>query len=74
MSCNGKGFGKTNNTYSNIYLNSQFLGENQFVIDNSKCNSYDNKNNNCFPCYMTLGQYNNFVYNPNGYVSCFQKN
>lgn len=38
------------------------------------CNSYDNKNNNCFPCYMTLGQYNNFVYNPNGYVSCFQNN
>lgn len=38
------------------------------------CNAYDNKNNNCFPCYMTLGQYNNFVYNPNGYVSCFQNN
>lgn len=24
----------------------------------------------CFPCYMTLGQYNNYIYNPNGYVNC----
>jgi len=26
--------------------------------------------NNCYPCYMTLGQYNNFLYNPNGFYSC----
>ena len=25
---------------------------------------------NCFPCYMTLGQYNNFLYNPNGFYNC----
>ena len=25
---------------------------------------------NCFPCYMTLGQYNNFLYNPNGFYPC----
>ncbi len=26
--------------------------------------------NNCFPCYMTLGQYNRFLYNPNGFYPC----
>ena len=26
--------------------------------------------NNCFPCYMSLGQYNRFLYNPNGFVRC----
>ena len=26
--------------------------------------------NDCFPCYMTLGQHNNYVYNPNGYYPC----
>jgi hypothetical protein len=25
---------------------------------------------NCFPCYMTLGQYSNYTHNPNGFVSC----
>ena len=25
---------------------------------------------NCYPCYMTLGQYNRFLYNPNGFYSC----
>jgi hypothetical protein len=29
-----------------------------------------NGNNNCYPCYMTLGQYNNFLYNPNGFYNC----
>jgi hypothetical protein len=31
-----------------------------------------NKNgvNNCYPCYMTLGQYNRFLYNPNGFYPC----
>lgn len=24
----------------------------------------------CFPCYTTLGQYNNYTYNPNGYYNC----
>lgn len=27
-------------------------------------------NNSCFPCYMTLGQYNNYTNNPNGYYNC----
>ena len=26
--------------------------------------------NNCFPCYMTLGQYSNYTHNPNGFVPC----
>jgi hypothetical protein len=26
--------------------------------------------NNCYPCYMTLGQYNRFLYNPNGVYPC----
>jgi len=25
---------------------------------------------NCFPCYMTLGQYSNYTHNPNGFVQC----
>ena len=25
---------------------------------------------NCFPCYMTLGQYSNYTHNPNGYIPC----
>ena len=28
---------------------------------------------NCFPCYTTLGQYNNYTYNPNGYYLCSQQ-
>ena len=24
----------------------------------------------CFPCYMTLGQYNNYTHTPNGYIPC----
>lgn len=27
-------------------------------------------NNNCFPCYMSLGQYSNYTHNPNGFYSC----
>jgi hypothetical protein len=26
--------------------------------------------NNCYPCYMTLGQYNKFLHNPNGFYLC----
>lgn len=26
--------------------------------------------NNCFSCYMNLGQYNRFLYNPNGFYPC----
>jgi hypothetical protein len=26
--------------------------------------------NNCFPCYMTLGQYSNYTHNPNGFYTC----
>jgi hypothetical protein len=26
--------------------------------------------NNCYPCYTTLGQYNHYLYNPNGYYPC----
>lgn len=26
--------------------------------------------NNCYPCYKTLGQYNRFLYNPNGFYPC----
>jgi len=26
--------------------------------------------NNCFPCYMTLGQYSNYTHNPNGFIPC----
>jgi hypothetical protein len=25
---------------------------------------------NCFPCYLTLGQYNHYTYNPNGFIPC----
>lgn len=25
---------------------------------------------NCFPCYPTLGQYNNYTGNPNGFIPC----
>lgn len=41
MSCNGRGYGKTNNTNANFYLNSQFLGENQNYLN------YFNKNSAC---------------------------
>ena len=27
---------------------------------------------NCYPCYMTLGQYSNYTHNPNGFVQCPQ--
>jgi len=26
--------------------------------------------NNCFPCYMTLGQYSSYTHNPNGFIPC----
>ena len=26
--------------------------------------------NKCFPCYNTLGQYNNYTHNPNGFIPC----
>jgi uncharacterized repeat protein (TIGR02543 family) len=29
-----------------------------------------NGNNNCFPCYNSLGQYSNYTHNPNGFVPC----
>ena len=29
-----------------------------------------NSTTNCFPCYMTIGQYNNFLYNADGYYKC----
>jgi hypothetical protein len=32
------------------------------------CNK--NGENNCYPCYTTLGQYNRFLYNPNGFYPC----
>lgn len=32
------------------------------------------KDNNCFKCYPSLGQYNNFLYNPNGYYDCLRHN
>jgi hypothetical protein len=28
-----------------------------------------NGKNDCYPCYMTLGQYNRYLYNQNGYYS-----
>jgi hypothetical protein len=28
------------------------------------------KENKCFPCYMTLGQYSNYTHNPNGVIPC----
>jgi hypothetical protein len=28
---------------------------------------------NCFPCYMTLGQYSNYTNNPNGFIPCPNK-
>jgi hypothetical protein len=30
--------------------------------------------NNCYHCYMTLGQYNRFIYNPNGFHHCPNEN
>lgn len=30
--------------------------------------------NNCFPCYMSLGQYSNYTHNPNGFVQCITNN
>ena len=30
--------------------------------------------NNCFPCYMTLGQYSNYTHNPNGFIPCPSSN
>jgi uncharacterized repeat protein (TIGR02543 family) len=27
-------------------------------------------NNNCFPCFSTLGQYSNYTHNPNGFIPC----
>jgi len=30
----------------------------------------EGKNNTCFPCYNTLGQYNSYTGNSNGYVPC----
>lgn len=29
-----------------------------------------NSQNNCFPCFNTLGQYSNYTGNPNGFVPC----
>lgn len=29
-----------------------------------------NGNSNCFPCYMSLGQYSNYTHNPNGSYPC----
>ena len=31
------------------------------------CNTSGGK---CFPCYNSLGQYNHYIYNPNGFVPC----
>jgi len=28
------------------------------------------KENKCFPCFMTLGQYSNYTHNPNGFTPC----
>lgn len=33
------------------------------------CNQ-NNNNNNCFPCFNTLGVYNNYTGNPNGFIPC----
>jgi hypothetical protein len=33
------------------------------------CGANDNRKN-CFPCYMTLGQYSNYTHNPNGFIPC----
>jgi hypothetical protein len=30
----------------------------------------NNGDKNCFPCYMTLGQYSNYTHNPNGFIPC----
>ena len=30
--------------------------------------------NKCFPCYMTLGQYSSYSYNPDGYYPCIPNN
>jgi hypothetical protein len=29
---------------------------------------------NCFPCYMSLGQYSNYTHNPNGFYPCLVSN
>jgi hypothetical protein len=29
-----------------------------------------NGNSQCFPCYKTLGQYNKYTGNPNGFIPC----
>lgn len=29
-----------------------------------------NPNNNCFPCFTTLGRYNSYTGNPNGFIPC----
>jgi hypothetical protein len=34
------------------------------------CGIKNVSNTNCFPCYMTLGQYSNYTHNPNGFVQC----
>jgi hypothetical protein len=31
-------------------------------------------NNECFPCYTTLGQYSNYTHNPNGFIPCLSVN
>jgi hypothetical protein len=28
------------------------------------------KGNDCFPCFMTLGMYTQYTYNPNGFIPC----
>ncbi len=28
------------------------------------------ENHQCFPCYMTVGQYSPYTHNPNGYYNC----
>jgi hypothetical protein len=30
----------------------------------------DPNNNNCFPCFTTLGRYNSYTGNPNGFIPC----
>ena len=32
------------------------------------------KQNECFPCYNTLGQYSNYTSNPNGFIPCPSQN
>lgn len=33
-----------------------------------------NPNNNCFPCFTTLGRYNSYTGNPNGFIQCPDNN